>query len=54
MKNYIACVLPYVYLSQTEDRIRETLTKYIDGSTGGQQIGRSFFFTDLIYYVRVQ
>jgi hypothetical protein len=42
-------------MAQTEDAlIRETLTKYIDGSTGGQpELLKEAFYKDLnLYYVR--
>ncbi|NER16581.1 hypothetical protein GWK10_05130 [Spongiivirga citrea] len=52
----ISCVLlTQCLLAQTEeDRIRETLTKYIDGSTGGQpKLLKEAFHPDLnLYYVK--
>jgi hypothetical protein len=52
----LACVLlSQCMLAQTdEELIRETLTKYIDGSTGGQpKLLEEAFYKDLnLYYVR--
>ena len=52
----ICCVLlcQFVVAQTEEDRIKETLTKYIDGSTGGQpKLLEEAFHPDLnLYYVK--